>query len=69
MFHSLCSYSRSVTGWNLPNLQRPAQSCVESTGGRIEDVQNDAEEDSNNGIDPEERLHAKRSTTSQIFSL
>lgn len=53
-------YSRSVTGWNLPNLQRPAQSCVESTGGRIEDIQNDAEEDSNNGIDPEERLHAKR---------
>ncbi|XP_051872624.1 LOW QUALITY PROTEIN: WD repeat and HMG-box DNA-binding protein 1 [Pristis pectinata] len=54
-------YSRSVTGWNSLHLQPPAQNWIQNTGGGNEEgAQNDAEEDGSCGLDPEERLHAKR---------
>ncbi|XP_067895276.1 WD repeat and HMG-box DNA-binding protein 1 [Heterodontus francisci] len=50
-------YSRSVTKWNSPHVQPPAQSCVEKEEeGSEESVQNDAEEE----LDPEETINAKR---------
>uniref|UniRef100_UPI00398E4678 WD repeat and HMG-box DNA-binding protein 1 n=1 Tax=Pristiophorus japonicus TaxID=55135 RepID=UPI00398E4678 len=52
---------RSVTKWNSPYVQPPARSYVEKEEGESETcIQNDAEEDNNNGLDPEGTLYAKR---------
>ncbi|XP_067847686.1 WD repeat and HMG-box DNA-binding protein 1 isoform X2 [Heptranchias perlo] len=54
-------YSRAVTKWNSSHVQPPAQSCVEKEEEENEEgVQNGAEEDGNDGMDPEEIRYAKR---------
>ncbi|XP_048456264.1 WD repeat and HMG-box DNA-binding protein 1-like isoform X2 [Rhincodon typus] len=54
------SYRRTINKWSSPHVQLPAQKSIEKEEEYEEDVQNNAEEDGNNELDPEETVHEKK---------